>query len=198
MVTNLEILIKTPDAAFIFRSHDTLKKDGSFYRPGFHYTEHFYHHLLHTNTIGNPSTVIYRRATLEKFPFNTSTLIKGCEDYDHYLSIARELLIIINPITVSIYRQHEDNMSNNYAMMLNSALNVMLRHKPFLRNREENQEWKNGWYEWVYFYGYFPVRSNNKLQLTQAHLGLIKNTIFICHGPFGRRSRLSRAKATHR
>jgi hypothetical protein len=125
-------------------------------------------------------------------------LIKGCEDYDHYLSIARELLIIINPITVSIYRQHEDNMSNNYAMMLNSALNVMLRHKPFLRNREENQEWKNGWYEWVYFYGYFPVRSNNKLQLTQAHLGLIKNTIFICHGPFGRRSRLSRAKATHR
>jgi glycosyltransferase involved in cell wall biosynthesis len=174
LIKNLEILVNSPHAAFISGCHQVQRKDGSLMTHCFHHTNNFYQHLLITNYIGNPSTVIYRRSTLEKFRFNTSLAIKGCEDYDHYLSIARELPILHNPIPISVYRIHDNNMSNDYAMMLNSALNVLLRQKPFLKNAEEKRAWEAGWDRWVRFYEYFPVWSNNKRQLTKAHLGLIQ------------------------
>lgn len=174
LVTNLQILIESPDAAFISGCHDIQREDGSFFQHCYRHSNNFYQHLLHTNFIGNPSTVIYRRSALEKFRFNTSEDIKGCEDYDHYLRIARDLPVINNPIPISVYRKHDLNMSNNYAMMLNSALNVLLRQKPFLKNKEEKKAWQTGWSEWVRFYGYFPVKANNKRRLTKDHLGLMR------------------------
>ncbi len=174
LATNLQILINTPDAAFISGCHNIQKEDGSFFPHCYSHTDHFYRHLLHTNFIGNPSTVIYRRSTLNRFRFDTSPTVKGCEDYEHYLRITRELPMVHNPIAVSVYRKHDENMSNNYAMMLNSALNVMIRQRKLLTDDEEKLAWHEGWNKWVRFYGYFPVKSNNKLQLTKAHLGLIK------------------------
>lgn len=174
LVTNLNILAKDLHAALISGCHDIQKEDGSLIRHCHPHRDRFYENLLLTNYIGNPSTVIYRRSTLERYRFDTSPEIRGCEDYDHYLRIIRDLPVIHNPIPISVYRKHEVNMSNNYAMMLNSALNVMMRQKPSLRSLEEKRAWQKGWDEWVRFYGYFPVKSNNKPGLSSAHLGLIK------------------------
>jgi glycosyltransferase involved in cell wall biosynthesis len=174
LVTNLEKLIQNPKASFISGCHEIQQEDGSYLSHCHHSLDDFYIHLLHTNFIGNPSTVIYRRETLMKYRFDTSPEIKGCEDYDHYLRITRENPLIHNPIKISVYRKHAANMSNNYALMLNSALNVLLRQKPLLRSEEEKKAWREGWDNWVKFYGYFPIKTNGGRKLSKEHLSLIK------------------------
>jgi glycosyltransferase involved in cell wall biosynthesis len=174
LITNLELLIANPTAAFISGCHDIQLEDGSYLSHCHLFTNNFYTHLLLRNFIGNPSAVIYRRETLMKYRFDTAAEIKGCEDYDHYLRITRENEILHNPVKVSVYRKHEANMSNNYALMLNSALNVLLRQKPLLRNEEEKKAWHEGWDQWLKFYGYFPVRTTTGRKLSKEHLELIK------------------------
>ncbi|HLO79804.1 MAG TPA: glycosyltransferase family A protein [Chitinophagaceae bacterium] len=174
LITNLEILIANPKAAFISGCHDIQMEDGSYLSHCHPFTDQFYTHLLLRNFIGNPSTVIYRRATLKKYRFDTSPEIKGCEDYEHYLRITRENEVLHNPIKISVYRKHEANMSNNYALMLNSALNVLIRQKPQLRNEAEKIAWREGWDQWIKFYGYFPVKTNSGRKLSKEHLELIR------------------------
>jgi glycosyltransferase involved in cell wall biosynthesis len=169
LLTNLEILQQYPEAAFISGCHMIQREDGTYISHCHFHKDQFYIHLLHTNFIGNPSTVIYRRDTLEKYRFSTSIVYKGCEDYEHYLRITRNNPVLHNSINISVYRKHESNMSNNYTMMLNSALNVLLLQKPLLRNEEERIAWKEGWNKWVEFYGYYPVKTNKGRKLTRVH-----------------------------
>jgi glycosyltransferase involved in cell wall biosynthesis len=180
LLTNLGLLEQNSDAAFISGCHLIQREDGTFIRHCHFHKDKFFIHLLHTNFIGNPSTVIYRRETLEKYRFSTSTAYKGCEDYEQYLRIIRDNPVLHNPINISVYRKHEFNMSNNYAMMLNSALNVLLLQKPLLRNAEERIAWHEGWKNWVEFYGYFPVTTNKGRELNRVHwdLFLKYNVIF--------------------
>jgi glycosyltransferase involved in cell wall biosynthesis len=169
LLTNLELLRQDPDAAFISGCHLIQQEDGTYIRHCHFHKDKFFIHLLHTNFIGNPSTVIYRRETLKKYRFSISTAYKGCEDYEQYLRITKDNPVLHNPVNISVYRKHESNMSNNYAMMLNSALNVLLLQKPLLRNKEEWIAWKEGWNKWVEFYGYFPVKTNKGRKLTMVN-----------------------------
>lgn len=174
LATNLKLLIDNPEAAFISGCHNILWEDGTYFSHCYPINKDFYIHLLHTNFIGNPSTVVYRRDILDQFRFDTSPDIKGCEDYDHYLRIARDHKVLHNPVKISVYRKHPNNMSNNYALMLNSALNVLLRQKPLLRTREEHKAWQEGWRQWEKFYGYFPIRTPRGRRLGKEHMELIR------------------------
>jgi glycosyltransferase involved in cell wall biosynthesis len=174
LAVNLRILASRPDLACISGCHREVWAPGDIRDHCRITVKDIYQELLFTNFIGNPSCVIYRKSVLEEVPFSTDPLLRGCEDYDHYLTIARKFNILHNPIAVSMYRRHEANMSNNHLMMLNSALHVLLKHKQQLRTPEEAKAWKAGWKNWIRYYGYFPLVTGHKKLLTRHHLELAR------------------------
>lgn len=173
-MVSLRILASRPDPAFISGCHK-VAWGPDITREHCKNTENdLYRELLFTNFIGNPSCVIYRRSVLEQIPFSTDPRPKGCEDYDHYLTIARHFDILHNPIPVSVYRRHDGNMSNNHLMMLSVALHVLLKYKPQLRPTEEEKAWKVGWQNWIRHYAYFPLNTGGQRRLTRQHLALVR------------------------
>jgi glycosyltransferase involved in cell wall biosynthesis len=174
LLNNLRILVQEEKAAFIYGCYNNVNQNGIISSHCFSYVEGHFAEMLKTNFIGNPSAVIYRKTILGKHPFDTDPSIRGCEDYDLYLSIMRQHPVLHNPLVVSAYRKHANNMSNNHVMMLNSALNVLLRHKQELKSQEEKQAWHEGWHNWQKYYGYFPLRNNNSYLPTRFHWELLR------------------------
>jgi hypothetical protein len=84
--------------------------------------------LLHSNAIGLPATVLYRRECLiEEGGFDET--LSACEDYDLYLRMARRYSIANYPAIVAEYRKHGQNMSSDHMMMLRQVLLVLARHE---------------------------------------------------------------------
>lgn len=179
LIENLEILEAHPEAALIYGCHDIVRGNGSVYYFCRNCGKDPYLTLLTQNLIAHPASVIYRTKIAREIRFDTSKELKGLEDYDHYLSIARKYNILHNPVNVSAYRKHDANMSNNLAMMLNSVMNVLYKHRKELRTREERQAWRTGMARWQKFYGFFPIPKQG-FEMTPYHWQLVKkyNIIF--------------------
>jgi len=142
---NLHALLADAEAVFAYGMYEMVDWAGNLlYANKMVFDSDHYRHLLWANVVGNPSTVMYRRSILEKHLFNTSPEVKGCEDYDHYFTIAREHKVISHPGHVAVYRKHDSNMSNNVPMMLRSIRNVHNRQKKLLRNKTEQETWYAG------------------------------------------------------
>jgi glycosyltransferase involved in cell wall biosynthesis len=173
LIENLELLDSNPEAAFIYGCHDIVRDNGSIYYFCRNCGDNGYLNLLKQNLIGHPASVVYRKKIVDEIPFDTDPSIKGVEDYDHYLSIARKYPILHNPVNVSAYRKHESNMSNNHAMMLNSVMNVLRKHRKDLMTPQERKAWRIGRAKWQKFYGFFPVEKDG-ITLTDYHWELVK------------------------
>jgi len=81
-------------------------------------------HFLRENCIGMHGTVMYRRAAIEQAGGFREHL-RACEDYDLYLRLARERLVLCHQAYCAEYRHHDANMSRDPAFMLKSALSVL-------------------------------------------------------------------------
>jgi glycosyltransferase involved in cell wall biosynthesis len=114
-------------------------------------SSHHYCRLLEGNYIGMHATVLYQRWVFDEFLFDIR--LKACEDYDLYLKIARKYPVMHHTVLIAVYRMHQSNMSGNAVMMVNIALEVLARQKPFLINAEENACFNNGIQNWKLFYG---------------------------------------------
>lgn len=171
---SLHILQNHPDAALVFGCHLVQQENGSLrpHCPTLHLP--VYRQLLRSNIIGNPSAAIYRREVLLRYPFSTNPAFRGCEDYHQYLHIARHHLVLHHRTPVTIYRRHQGNMSNNWAMMLDSALNVLNTQLPLLQHEEENSDWIEGRRSWLKYYSYFPLRAGGKFHLNRHHWALVR------------------------
>ncbi|MEX2336156.1 MAG: glycosyltransferase family 2 protein [Fulvivirga sp.] len=129
--------LKNTDAAFVFGTYrdqyedkstspaEIIRVDG----------EKFYYHLLRYNYIGMISTVMFQKWIFECFKFDVR--IRGHEDHDLYLQIARDHLIIQHTIVIAVYRRHPYNTSNNITMMSADALKVLKKQKRNLRSKKE-------------------------------------------------------------
>ncbi len=179
LITNLEVINKHDDIGFISGCHIIRYEDGHEFRYCIDYIEKdHYRHFLEGNYIGNPSAVIYRKSLLDQYPFDTSREIIGCEDYDQYLKISKANKVLHNPIPISVYRRHSNNMSNNHAMMLNSVLNVLNRQKALISSDNEMKALYNGILHWMNHYDYLPFTGNGIKAFQRYHWELIKKYNF--------------------
>lgn len=174
LMISLNLLKENPKAGLVFGRHLIQEDDGSLQAHHPPITTSVYHHLLLSNIIGNPSTVLYRTNIAKQFPFSTDPKYKGCEDYEQYLRLAMKHLILYHDHPVSIYRRHPQNMSKNLAMMLVSALHVLHDHRKQISNAQEIQQWDKGVKAWLKYYSYFPLRSNGKWHINKYHWLLAK------------------------
>lgn len=98
--------------------------------------------LLKSNYISHPAAVMIRRQVFIKYYFNPE--FKSCQDYDLYLSIARNHKILHHSEIVSAYRLHSSNMSSNYSHMLKELLKVLRKHKTSIISDQEKRAYTAG------------------------------------------------------
>jgi glycosyltransferase involved in cell wall biosynthesis/SAM-dependent methyltransferase len=112
-----------------------------------------YRALLLGNYIGMHAAVMYRRAALEAVGgFDAS--LRGCEDYDLYLRMARRFPIGCHGQLVAEYRNHPANSSANAELMFSSALTVLGAQQAYVkRDPRYAQAWKTGIRAWTEYYG---------------------------------------------
>ena len=99
-----------------------------------HYLE-----LLRSNFIGCPATVMYRREALDTVGGFTVG-VRGVEDYDLYLRIARDFPIHCHREVIAEYRVHGANMSGNLPTMRAGVVGVLRAHLELARGDRRREE----------------------------------------------------------
>jgi glycosyltransferase involved in cell wall biosynthesis len=142
-----------------------------------HETPDMYLLLLKGNCIGNPAAVMYARWIVEDFRFDQSGEVFGCEDYDHYLKIARNHPVLWHRIKLSYYRKHDKNMSADSSMMYRSAVRALRRQETQFRSDKEVKALHFGIKYWKkhYLFQYVGVH-HRKIARSFMTLGLNKDS----------------------
>lgn len=104
--------------------------------------------LLKANCIGMLGTVLYRRAALEAVGGFDAEL-RGCEDWELYLRLARRGPILHSPEILAEYRQHGNSASGDRPMMLAHLRHMLDLQKPYVAGNRAwrsaiRQGWRNG------------------------------------------------------
>jgi glycosyltransferase involved in cell wall biosynthesis len=135
-------LLRRPDCAFVYGHHRFINADGRVtkeFQPQ-NFEGCYYKGLLHHNFIGMPGTVLYRRNILNQIGgFDPGDQVKGCEDYEIYLRIARQFPICSYDTVIAEYRQHDTSLSRNKNRILRAALTVLSAQEPFIKVNQEYQ-----------------------------------------------------------
>ncbi|CAN5255790.1 alpha-1,6-rhamnosyltransferase [soil metagenome] len=159
--TNLEYFARRPECAYVAGLTRYITQVGtplSVPHKRRAETEH-YCELLRRNVISTINVVMFRRAVFDAVGgFSTKAAMKGAEDYDIYLRLARIFPVYYHNVVIADYRQHSAGMSRNSAMMLHSTLNVMRSQKKHVKESESyKQAYKQGVKEWQNYYGGLAV-----------------------------------------
>lgn len=113
-------------------------------------SEH-YTFFLKSNYIGMHGTVMYQKRVFDEFKFDTS--LKACEDYDMYLKVSRKYPVIHHSKKLAMYRMHQQNMSADAVLMLETGLKVLNRQKMLLKTDAEVIALKEGIKAYKLYYG---------------------------------------------
>ena len=109
-------------------------------------SEKHFNRLLEFNYISMIAAVLFRRWVFDEFRFDTS--LKGCEDYDFYLKVARKYSVLHHGEFIAVYRFHDTNTSYNTVMMLAAAIQSLKNQEPDLENEDERNSFKRGIKNW--------------------------------------------------
>lgn len=109
-----------------------------------------YIHLLLDNYIGMIATVMWQRWVFDILAFDPK--LRGCEDYDLYLRVARNYPVAHHTYRLAAYRHHTTNKTNDVPFMLSTALLVLKRQRPHLRNGAEREAYSQGQNNWKRYY----------------------------------------------
>lgn len=102
-------------------------------------TDH-YRALFKQNHIWTPGAAMFRRSIFSRVaPFDES-LVRGCEDIDLYLRIAKHWPIHCHGRVVLQYRKHRASMSVNRFKMLRAENDLFRKHLPEVRGDRELEE----------------------------------------------------------
>jgi glycosyltransferase involved in cell wall biosynthesis len=144
---NADCIEKNPMAAFVSGCHNLINEFGYTTEDAVSRVEQpGYESMLKRNYIGMNGTVMYKRETLEKFPFDEE--LKACEDYDQYLRIMYTLPTIHHTNKIAAYRKHGANMSSNAVIMFTEVLKVLDRQKQKVRTAAEIEALREGRKYW--------------------------------------------------
>src|SRR5215212_2619463 len=153
--TGLEHLETRPECTFVHGHFRSITVDGLplLERPQAIIGEDPYGKLLYRNYISMHATVMYRRTVFEAVgDFDTS--LGACEDYDHYLRVARRFPVCSHEKVVAEYRLHDANMTGNAALMLSASVTVLRSQRKHIRGHKRYEEaYKAGIRFWQHYYG---------------------------------------------
>jgi len=138
VATNMDYFFKNPALAFISGSYDNADADGNItneYKVSVQ--KDHYCHFLDYNYIGMIATVLFARWIFDEFLFDTT--LRGCEDHDLYLKVARKYGVLHHTQKMAVYRRHANNMSSNNGMMVHTAFRILLNQKDKLQNSCEKK-----------------------------------------------------------
>ena len=170
--TNLNLLLKHPDAAFVSGGFDRVNLDENKIEEKIrpidkdHYIE-----FLQGNYVGVPAAVLYQRWVLDEMKFDL-TAPDSCGDYDLYLKISRKYPVLHHQEKIAAYRIHSSSMSTNSPMMLASVLQVLKRQQKNLKTIKEKKAYLFGFKVWKNYYCsemYYKLRTR-KIKPTSAIL----------------------------
>lgn len=128
--TNAEYLQADAKLGFVAGHFRYINTDGSFQHENERHCigSDYYVHFLINNFIGMHGAVMYRRAVIEAVGGFDSAM-RACEDYDLYLRISRTYPIVCHGALLTEYRRHGQGISNNSALMLASATQILERER---------------------------------------------------------------------
>jgi glycosyltransferase involved in cell wall biosynthesis len=141
-------------SAFVCGAYRNIFDDGSPAPtdPQQHVSNRHYLRLLQGNFIGMHAVVLYRRELLDASGgFDES--LRACEDYELYLRLSRRWPMVQHAELVAEYRQHDTNMSKDYAFMLKSVLAVLRKERDHVADREHYRALGTGVRVWKNYYG---------------------------------------------
>lgn len=150
IAVNIEHLQENPEAVFVSGSHKKISADGVIPEIRTQISLKPYHQLLHQNYIGMIAAVMFRRAIFNQYRYDTS--LHSCEDYDLYLKIARDNVVINHTQDIALYRIHSNSISGNISVMLSDVSKVLLGQKKNLRGEKEEKYLLAGLYNWKKYY----------------------------------------------
>jgi glycosyltransferase involved in cell wall biosynthesis len=99
--------------------------------------------LLSRNSIRNPAAVVFRRDIVDAVGGFVSG-VDACADLELYLRITRSFPVVFHEVTVAEYRRHGENMSDNAAVMLRQALEVLRQQRPYLVTAARRRALRDG------------------------------------------------------
>lgn len=149
LYTNLQYLLAAPKAGFVSGAY-TLSEKGANHEVIKEINSDHYLQLLQRNYIAMHATVMYRREALTRFGFDAT--MRGCEDYDVYLQIARNYPVIHHTKQIAVYAIHTTNSSVNLPLMLDGALRALDKQKDQLVSGEEKECFNKGVAYWIHYY----------------------------------------------
>lgn len=167
---------KHPESGFVFGRYHKVNTSGEVISASNQPPDErdFYVALLQRNLVGMQSTVLYSREILERAGGFDEGL-RSCEDYDLYLRIARDFPVHKHDEVVAEYRMHDQNMSRNYVLMLETTLQVLSAQETYAsRDPRHIKAFKAGISNWRKHYGNLMVQDFRKNLRTN---GLDRNSI---------------------
>ncbi|GEO05596.1 hypothetical protein AAE02nite_32600 [Adhaeribacter aerolatus] len=141
--TNVNYLRQNPDLGFVsggFDEVDANKKRNII--GAYPVTQDHFLWLLSGNYICMHAAVMFQRWVFNKWRYDTT--LRACEDYDLYLSIARNHPVMHHQHKLAVYRRYDTSMSFNIPVMLRNTLKVLEKHSKDLRTETEKEALKKG------------------------------------------------------
>lgn len=174
---NLEYLLKDPDLFFVSGSHMKVFVDENKIS---HYAAYDvpydnFRIILKNHYISHPASVLFRRKVFDSYTFDVK--FKSCQDFDLYLTIARNHKVLHHSELVSAYRFHTSNMSSNHAHMLDEILRVMKKHKSFLKSDEDFKAYEDGKQMFINYYTmslYYNKLRKHKVKASSEEKNILK------------------------
>jgi glycosyltransferase involved in cell wall biosynthesis len=139
----LECFDAHPECAFVSGHYREMSVDGSPLptekQP--HIEEKHYIEILRCNYVITPAVVMYRRSVFDSVGgFNTSSSVRGSEDSDLCLRVARQFPVYCHGKVVADYRLHGTSMSHNSALMLKATITVRRSQLEHVKGNKQYEE----------------------------------------------------------
>jgi glycosyltransferase involved in cell wall biosynthesis len=138
-----KLLDGEPRAAFVSGRNRMIRADGAAWdagaanlRPAVH--AHHYRELLLRSWIVPPATVLFRRSLLAAAGgWSEDRALKGADDYELYLRMARLYPVLDTEEVYAEYRMHGGNTSANAQKMLDGITHVLRQERSYTRGNPE-------------------------------------------------------------
>jgi glycosyltransferase involved in cell wall biosynthesis len=155
--SGLRCALAHPECAFVAGRHVVVRAEGSVARPWPEFvTQDLYAELLRLNFIGCPATVLYRRRPLlEADGFDGDPRVRGSEDYDLYLRLARRHRVALHDEVVAEYQVRGDSLSSDPRRMYAAVMTVLARQRAHVRGDAAREAALSaGWRLYNRYYGW--------------------------------------------
>ena len=126
-----------------------------------------YRAFLLGNYIWTPSAVTFRRRAVQQIGGFAREFL-GVEDWDLYLRLARQFLVMCQAHMVAEYRRHPAQLSKRSARMLRDSVRALRGQVPALRSSEEAAAWRRGLRDARRFYG-VPLAQEWRRAVANGH-----------------------------